>query len=171
MHTGSDNGADYWAPALGGGDDNNCSFRSNWTFTRGSYFKDRSSSLIATNQLNVEIVLSTVQNAKEGCSWLGYTYLYVRMIRNPTLNGLESDVLKMDVTLEERRAGLVLRVGALSILLFFVSFGFMSVLVLCLLVGFYVIIRMSKGVCVKHPFCYRNLVILLSLALLGRFGL
>uniref|UniRef100_A0A803NKY8 MER3 helicase-like winged helix domain-containing protein n=1 Tax=Cannabis sativa TaxID=3483 RepID=A0A803NKY8_CANSA len=60
------------------------------------------------NQLNVEIVLGTIQNAKEGCSWLGYTYLYVRMIRNLTLNGLESDVLKMDVTLEERRAGLVL---------------------------------------------------------------
>ena len=59
------------------------------------------------DQLNAEIVLGTVQNAREACSWLGYTYLYVRMIRNPTLYGLEADVLKRDVTLEERRADLV----------------------------------------------------------------
>ncbi|XP_030492966.2 DExH-box ATP-dependent RNA helicase DExH12 [Cannabis sativa] len=59
------------------------------------------------DQLNAEIVLGTVQNAKEACSWLGYTYLYVRMIRNPTLYGLEADVLKRDVTLEERRADLI----------------------------------------------------------------
>ncbi|PON73250.1 U5 small nuclear ribonucleoprotein 200 kDa helicase [Trema orientale] len=59
------------------------------------------------DQLNAEIVLGTVQNAREACSWLGYTYLYVRMLRNPTLYGLEADVLKRDVTLEERRADLI----------------------------------------------------------------
>jgi pre-mRNA-splicing helicase BRR2 len=59
------------------------------------------------DQLNAEIVLGTIQNAKEACNWLGYTYLYVRMLRNPSLYGLASDVLTRDITLEERRADLV----------------------------------------------------------------
>ncbi|KAL5557644.1 hypothetical protein UlMin_033855 [Ulmus minor] len=59
------------------------------------------------DQLNAEIVLGTVQNAREACNWLGYTYLYVRMLRNPTLYGLEADVLTRDITLEERRADLI----------------------------------------------------------------
>lgn len=59
------------------------------------------------DQLNAEIVLGTVQNARDACNWLGYTYLYVRMLRNPTLYGLAPDVLTRDITLEERRADLV----------------------------------------------------------------
>jgi pre-mRNA-splicing helicase BRR2 len=59
------------------------------------------------DQLNAEIVLGTVQNAREACNWIGYTYLYVRMLRNPTLYGLAPDVLTRDLTLEERRADLV----------------------------------------------------------------
>ncbi|KAK9927935.1 hypothetical protein M0R45_025095 [Rubus argutus] len=59
------------------------------------------------DQLNAEIVLGTVQNAKEACTWLGYTYLFVRMVRNPTLYRLEADVLTRDITLEERRADLI----------------------------------------------------------------
>ena len=59
------------------------------------------------DQLNAEIVLGTVQNAREACNWLGYTYLYVRMLGNPTLYGLEADFLTRDITLEERRADLV----------------------------------------------------------------
>ncbi|KAI3919601.1 hypothetical protein MKX01_018424 [Papaver californicum] len=59
------------------------------------------------DQLNAEIVLGTVQNAKEACNWLGYTYLYIRMVRNPTLYGLAADVLSRDLTLEERRADLI----------------------------------------------------------------
>ena len=35
------------------------------------------------DNLNAEIVLGTVQNAREAVNWLGYTYLYVRMLRNP----------------------------------------------------------------------------------------
>ncbi|CAI9118155.1 OLC1v1019682C1 [Oldenlandia corymbosa var. corymbosa] len=45
------------------------------------------------DQLNAEIVLGTVQNAKEACVWLRYTYLFVRMVRNPTLYGLPADAL------------------------------------------------------------------------------
>ncbi|XP_021900582.1 LOW QUALITY PROTEIN: DExH-box ATP-dependent RNA helicase DExH12 [Carica papaya] len=59
------------------------------------------------DQLNAEIVLGTVQNAREACNWIGYTYLYVRMLRNPTLYGLAPDVLTKDITLEERRADLI----------------------------------------------------------------
>lgn len=59
------------------------------------------------DQLNAEIVLGTVQNAKEACNWIGYTYLYIRMLRNPGLYGLSPEVLKEDITLGERRADLV----------------------------------------------------------------
>lgn len=68
------------------------------------------------DQLNAEIVLGTVQNAREACNWIGYTYLYIRMLRNPTLYGLEADALTRDITLEERRADLV------TILCIFFSF-------------------------------------------------
>ena len=59
------------------------------------------------DQLNAEIVLGTIQNAREACSWLGYTYLYIRMLRNPTLYGLPADILESDKTLDEMRADLV----------------------------------------------------------------
>ncbi|KAL2643968.1 hypothetical protein R1flu_011555 [Riccia fluitans] len=59
------------------------------------------------DNLNAEIVLGTVQNAREACTWLGYTYLYIRMLRNPTLYGISVDALKSDTTLEERRADLI----------------------------------------------------------------
>ncbi|WVZ00956.1 hypothetical protein V8G54_027025 [Vigna mungo] len=59
------------------------------------------------DQLNAEIVLGTVQNAREACNWIGYTYLYVRMLRNPSLYGIAPDVLTRDITLEERRADLI----------------------------------------------------------------
>lgn len=64
------------------------------------------------DQLNAEIVLGTVQNAKEASIWLSYTYLYIRMLRNPSLYGLAADTLATDVVLEERRADLVSIVDA-----------------------------------------------------------
>ena len=36
-------------------------------------------------------MLGTVQNAREAVNWLGYTYLYVRMLRNPSLYGASED--------------------------------------------------------------------------------
>uniref|UniRef100_A0A8R7V0V4 RNA helicase n=2 Tax=Triticum urartu TaxID=4572 RepID=A0A8R7V0V4_TRIUA len=59
------------------------------------------------DQLNAEIVLGTIQNAQVACSWLGYTYLYIRMLRNPTLYGLPEDIMERDRTLDERRADVV----------------------------------------------------------------
>ncbi|CAK9184306.1 unnamed protein product [Ilex paraguariensis] len=59
------------------------------------------------DQMNAEIVLGTVQNARDACNWLSYTYLYVHMLQNPTLYGLALDALTQDILLEERRANLV----------------------------------------------------------------
>ena len=35
------------------------------------------------DQLNAEIVLGNINNLKEAVEWLGYTYLYVRMLKAP----------------------------------------------------------------------------------------
>ena len=59
------------------------------------------------DNLNAEIVLGTVQNAREATRWLGYTYLYIRMLRNPGLYGVSAEEQKRDPVLEERRADLV----------------------------------------------------------------
>lgn len=39
--------------------------------------------------LNAEIVLGTISNTKEAINWLAYTYLYVRMLRSPSLYGID----------------------------------------------------------------------------------
>lgn len=65
------------------------------------------------DNLNAEIVLGTVQNLKDAASWLSYTYLYVRMLRNPQLYGVPLDALDTDPVLLVRlrpRAAPVTRV-------------------------------------------------------------
>ncbi|KAL1529400.1 hypothetical protein AB1Y20_000349 [Prymnesium parvum] len=59
------------------------------------------------DNLNAEIVLGTVQNAHEAVNWLGYTYLYVRMLRNPSLYGASPSELAADPLLEQRRIDLI----------------------------------------------------------------
>lgn len=44
------------------------------------------------DMLNAEVVLGTVSNVSDAMEWLGYTYLYVRMIAAPTLYGISHDV-------------------------------------------------------------------------------
>lgn len=39
------------------------------------------------DSLNAEIALGTVANVNEGVQWIGYTYLFVRMKRNPSSYG------------------------------------------------------------------------------------
>lgn len=39
------------------------------------------------DSLNAEISLGTVANVNEGVQWIGYTYLFVRMKRNPHVYG------------------------------------------------------------------------------------
>ncbi|XP_065882563.1 U5 small nuclear ribonucleoprotein 200 kDa helicase-like [Dysidea avara] len=60
-----------------------------------------------SDNLNAEIVLGTIQNAKDAVTWLGYTYLYIRMLRNPQLYGVTVDEAAADPLLEQRRADLI----------------------------------------------------------------
>jgi len=57
------------------------------------------------DQMCAEIVLGSIANTKEAVNWLAYTYLYVRMFRNPELYGFEMN--KSDPTLIGRRHDLV----------------------------------------------------------------
>lgn len=38
------------------------------------------------DNLNAEIVLGSVQNLQDAAAWLGYTYLYVRMLCDPEVS-------------------------------------------------------------------------------------
>lgn len=60
------------------------------------------------DMLNAEIAMGTVSSIVEGSKWLSYTYLYVRMLKNPTLYGIAVDEHQSDVRLERRRCELVL---------------------------------------------------------------
>uniref|UniRef100_A0A674AU56 U5 small nuclear ribonucleoprotein 200 kDa helicase n=1 Tax=Salmo trutta TaxID=8032 RepID=A0A674AU56_SALTR len=53
--------------------------------------------------------LPDMLNAEITCcvNWLGYTYLYVRMLRNPTLYGVSHDDRSSDPLLERRRMDLI----------------------------------------------------------------
>jgi pre-mRNA-splicing helicase BRR2 len=53
------------------------------------------------------VVLGTVQSADDAVAWLGYTYLYVRMLRNPTLYGASEAEKASDPLLEQRRLDMV----------------------------------------------------------------
>eukprot|EP01022_Parablepharisma_sp_SALTPOND_P017480 TRINITY_DN2801_c4_g1_i1.p1 TRINITY_DN2801_c4_g1~~TRINITY_DN2801_c4_g1_i1.p1 ORF type:complete len:2164 (+),score=294.83 TRINITY_DN2801_c4_g1_i1:1425-7916(+) len=59
------------------------------------------------DHLNAEIVLGTVSNTKEAVTWLGYTYLYVRMLRSPELYGVTPEEFKKDKYLVQHRADLI----------------------------------------------------------------
>eukprot|EP00043_Microstomoeca_roanoka_P014404 m.142887 g.142887 ORF g.142887 m.142887 type:complete len:2149 (-) comp16005_c1_seq1:147-6593(-) len=59
------------------------------------------------DNLNAEIVAGTVQNVDEAVQWLSFTYLYIRMLRNPSLYGVTSDDLRDDPKLEQVRASLI----------------------------------------------------------------
>lgn len=59
------------------------------------------------DMLNAEIVLGSVQNIKDAVTWLGYSYLYIRMLRQPALYGIDADALQDDKLLEKHRADLI----------------------------------------------------------------
>lgn len=58
------------------------------------------------DNLNAEIVLGNVRNRDEGVEWLGYTYLFVRMLRSPGLYSVGADY-ENDDALEQKRVDLV----------------------------------------------------------------
>eukprot|EP00730_Choanoeca_flexa_P002247 TRINITY_DN10972_c0_g1_i1.p1 TRINITY_DN10972_c0_g1~~TRINITY_DN10972_c0_g1_i1.p1 ORF type:complete len:1796 (+),score=582.18 TRINITY_DN10972_c0_g1_i1:116-5389(+) len=59
------------------------------------------------DNLNAEIVAGTVHNVEEAVAWLSYTYLYIRMLRNPILYGVPEEALDNDKGLERFRADLI----------------------------------------------------------------
>lgn len=59
------------------------------------------------DSLNAEISLGTVSTIDEGVRWLGYTFLHVRMRKNPLVYGLSSIDLFNDPALGTRRRELI----------------------------------------------------------------
>mmetsp|Transcript_13654 Transcript_13654/g.49673 ORF Transcript_13654/g.49673 Transcript_13654/m.49673 type:complete len:2207 (-) Transcript_13654:489-7109(-) len=57
--------------------------------------------------LNAEVVLGTVTNVKEAMQWLGYTYLFVRMTKNPLVYGIGWEDVQKDPQLVEKRRELI----------------------------------------------------------------
>lgn len=58
------------------------------------------------DNLNAEIVLGNVRTRDEGVEWLGYTYLFVRMLRSPGLYSVGADY-EDDDALEQKRVDLI----------------------------------------------------------------
>lgn len=58
------------------------------------------------DNLNAEIVLGNIRSRDEGVDWLGYTYLFVRMIRSPGLYSVGADY-DQDEALEQKRVDLI----------------------------------------------------------------
>lgn len=58
------------------------------------------------DNLNAEIVLGNVRNRDEAVEWLGYTYLFVRMLRSPGLYSVGAEY-ESDDALEQKRVDLV----------------------------------------------------------------
>lgn len=67
------------------------------------------SSLIKSlpDHLNAEIVNGTVNNMKEASMWLRYTFLFVRMKRNPLVYGMSHEEVFEDPQLDKKRMELV----------------------------------------------------------------
>ena len=55
------------------------------------------------DNLNAEISLGTVTNVDEAVTWLSYTYLYVRMKKNPMIYGMNNDEPLDDPLLGRKR--------------------------------------------------------------------
>eukprot|EP01135_Chromosphaera_perkinsii_P009183 Nk52_evm18s1671 gene=Nk52_evmTU18s1671 len=58
------------------------------------------------DNLNAEVVSGTVRTVKEAVQWLSYTFLFIRMLREPTLYGISVDEAEADPELEQRRVDL-----------------------------------------------------------------
>lgn len=58
------------------------------------------------DNLNAEIVLGNIRNRDDGVDWLGYTYLFVRMIRSPGLYSVGADYAG-DEALQQKRVDLI----------------------------------------------------------------
>ncbi|GAA5868240.1 hypothetical protein JCM8547_002290 [Rhodosporidiobolus lusitaniae] len=59
------------------------------------------------DSLNAEISLGTVTNMDEGVRWLGYSYLFVRMRKNPLVYGMTAAEVEQDPLLGSKRHTLI----------------------------------------------------------------
>ncbi|KAI9505837.1 Sec63 Brl domain-containing protein [Coemansia spiralis] len=82
------------------------------------------------DNLNAEITLGTVTNVDEGVAWLGYTYMFIRMQKNPLVYGLTGDELVDDPFLGQRRSELITNaakeLNRLQMIVFDPENGFMA---------------------------------------------
>ncbi|KAJ2617252.1 activating signal cointegrator 1 complex subunit 3, partial [Coemansia sp. RSA 1804] len=83
------------------------------------------------DNLNAEIALGTVTTVEEGVAWLGYTYMFIRMQKNPLAYGLPGDeMLRDDPLLGQRRSELVTAaaraLSRLQMVVFDPATGFMA---------------------------------------------
>ena len=60
------------------------------------------------DNLNAEIALGTVTSVPEAVQWLGYSYLFVRMRRNPLTYGIDWAEIRDDPQLVQRRRKLII---------------------------------------------------------------
>lgn len=63
------------------------------------------------DSLNAEIVAGTVTTVEEASEWLSYTFLYIRMLKNPIGYGVGYDEKINDPTLANKRKGLIAIAG------------------------------------------------------------
>ncbi|KAL9074921.1 MAG: hypothetical protein Q9157_004217 [Trypethelium eluteriae] len=61
------------------------------------------------DNLNAEIALGTVTSVSEAVQWIGYSYLFVRMRRNPMAYGIDWAEMQNDPQLVQRRRDLVIQ--------------------------------------------------------------
>jgi antiviral helicase SLH1 len=61
------------------------------------------------DNLNAEISLGTVTSIPEAITWLGYSYMFVRMRKNPMAYGIDWNELVNDPNLVQRRRDLVVK--------------------------------------------------------------
>ncbi|KAF3912422.1 hypothetical protein ABW20_dc0100492 [Dactylellina cionopaga] len=54
------------------------------------------------DNLNAEVVLGTVKTRDDAVEWLGYTYLYIRMLRSPNIYNVGADYADDDALLQKR---------------------------------------------------------------------
>jgi pre-mRNA-splicing helicase BRR2 len=57
--------------------------------------------------LNAEIVLGTIRNRDDAINWLSYTYLYVRMLRDPQIYGISQEEKEEDPYLDQKRMDII----------------------------------------------------------------
>ncbi|CCF57836.1 hypothetical protein KAFR_0D01890 [Kazachstania africana CBS 2517] len=60
------------------------------------------------DNLNAEISLGTVTNVDEAIQWLGYTYMFVRMRKNPFTYGIDWEEIASDPQLYDRRKKMII---------------------------------------------------------------